>query len=209
MAYPAAISKEKWADVAARYESGLSMQKVADYYGISIGAVTYVLRKNKIPRRSFKDANRIVFENKKPSFNVRRGSSTHRREMDLMGAALYWAEGYKTSKAMGIDFANSDPDMAQLFLKFLRTRYVLDASRLYCQIYYYADQDIAEITSYWSKKLAMPLSSFRSPYEKQDPKPNAKKLPYGVVHIRYGDKKMLWDVLNLIKSCKVEFCVGG
>ena len=209
MAYPPAIPKEKWAHVAGLYTAGLSMQAVADTYEVSIGSVTYILRKTTTPRRSFKEANRIVFENKEPSFVIRKGSSTHRREMDLIGTALYWAEGYKTSKAMGVDFANSDPDMAQLFLRFLRTRYVLDPSRLYCQIYYYADQDIKRITSYWSKKLNLPLAAFRSPYEKKDPKPHAKKLLYGVVHIRYGDKKLLWDVLNLIRSCKVKFCVGG
>ena len=185
------------------------MQEVADRYRVSIDAIVYVLRKTKTPRRSFKEASGVAFQNKKPSFVIRKGISTHRREMNLLGAALYWAEGYKTSKAMGIDFANSDPDMAQLFLRFLRTRYVLDPSRLYCQVYYYADQNLAEITAHWSRKLDLPRAAFRTPYKKLDFKPNAKKLPYGVIHIRYGDKKLLCDVLNLIKSCKVEFCVGG
>lgn len=185
------------------------MQKVADKYSVSIDAVVYILRRSEIPRRSFSEANRIVFEAKKPSFTFRKQNSNQVKEMDLIGAMLYWAEGYKTKKAMGIDFANSDPNMAQLFLRFLRTRYVLDSSRLYCQIYYYADQNISQLTTFWSKKLDLSRKSFRYPYEKKDPKPNVRKLSYGVVHIRYNDKKLLWDVLKLIESYKLKYCVGG
>jgi len=209
MSWVPAVPKEKWSEVAASYLSGLPMREVAQRFSVSIDAVVYVLRKTRTPRRSFSEASHITFANKKPSFSLRKGNSRSRREMELMGATLYWAEGYKTAKATGIDFANSDPDMAQLFLRFLRTRYVLDLSRLYCQIYYYTDQNIGAITAFWAQKLDMPQTAFRSPYAKQNPKPTAKKLPYGVVHIRYSDKKLLWDVLNLIKSCKVEFCVGG
>ncbi len=209
MSLTPAVPQNKWKAVTTLYKSGLPMRAVAEKYNVSLDAVVYILRKTKTPRRTLSEANKITFNNKKPSFLVRKGTSNHRREIELMGTMLYWAEGYKTSKAMGVDFANSDPDMAQLFLRFLRTRYILDPRRLYCQIYYYADQDIKEITSFWSKKLNLPLVAFRSPYEKKNPKPHVKKLPYGVVHIRYGDKKMLWDVLNLIKSCKLEFCVGG
>ena len=129
--------------------------------------------------------------------------------MDLIGAMLYWAEGYKTGKASGLDFANSDPDMVQLFMRFLRARYILDPKRLYCQIYYYADQDLEAISSFWSKKLALTPKDFRYPYKNYKLKTGSKKLQYGVVHIRYNDKKLLRDMLNLVESYRRKYCVGG
>lgn len=209
MVYPPAVPKDEWADVATRYTSGLSMQEVADQYKVSIDAVTYILRKTGVPRRSFAEANRLKFESKKPSFIVRKRDSDKAREMDVIGAMLYWAEGYKRETATGIDFANSDPDMALLFWRFLQNRYILDMKRLHFSVYYYEDQHLSPLIHFWAAKLNVPKSSFRHAYMKRGAKPNARKLPYGVLHIRCTDKKLLWDVLKLIESCKVRLCVGG
>lgn len=208
MAFPSAIPKKQWTNVGTIYKSGLPMRAVAERYNVAIGAVVYVLRQTNVPRRSFSVACGITFESKKPSFFVRKMRSIRSMELNLIGAMLYWAEGYKTAKASGIDFANSDPNMAQLFMFFLKSRYTLDSKRLYCQIYYYADQDIEAITRYWSKKLSLPRTSFRYPYKKDNFKVGGKKLLYGVVHIRYNDKKLLRDVLNLIESYRRKYCVG-
>lgn len=202
MSWKSALPKTRWHEIIELYQSGMPARTVAERLGISIDAVFYVMRKLQAPRRSFKDANRLAFEAKVPSFTVHTAKTLRGKDLELTGALLYWAEGYKTSKAAGIDFANSDPDMVLLFLQFLRSRYRLEASRLYCQLYYYADQDLRSITDFWSKKLDLPLLSFRYPYMKKDPRPNARKLPYGVLHIRYNDKKLLRDVLSLIHSYK-------
>ena len=42
------------------------------------------------------------------------------RELRLIGIALYWAEGYKTDRARGVEFANSDPAMIQLMIKWFQ-----------------------------------------------------------------------------------------
>lgn len=208
-----AIPEEQWRAVGKLYLSGLPMREVANHLKVSIDAVTYVLRKNNVSRRSLREASRLAFEAKAPSFTVKKSSSREEKDLEFAGALLYWAEGYKTEKAHGLDFANSDPDMALLFMRFLRSRYLLDRCRLYCQVYYYEDQNIQQITSFWSRKLHMPTSSFRYPYMKNNPKQNVKKLPYGVIHIRYNDKKLLRDVLHLIELTKRTYtalrCAGG
>lgn len=204
-----AIPHSRWTRVVGLYTSGLSMQQVADRYGVSIDAVTYILRKNTVPRRSFKEANALKFESKKPSFKVRKRETHAAREMDVIGAMLYWAEGYKRDTASGIDFANSDPDMVLLFWRFLKSRYILDMKRLHFSVYYYEDQNLPSLTRFWAAKLAVSENLFRHSYMKKNAKPNARKLLYGVLHIRCTDKKLLRDVLNLIESCKVRLCVGG
>ncbi|TSC86501.1 MAG: hypothetical protein G01um10148_487 [Parcubacteria group bacterium Gr01-1014_8] len=185
------------------------MQQVADKNGVSIDVITYILRKSKVPRRSFIDANRIAFESKKPSFALRNQNSDSSKELDLIGAMLYWAEGYKRNTASGIDFANSDPDMALLFWRFLKHRYKLDLKRLYFSVYHYDDQHLSALVKFWKHKLGISEELFRHSYMKGNSNPNARKLPYGVLHIRYMDKKLLRDVLTLIESYKLRFCVGG
>ena len=198
------IPRSDWSNVARLYQSGLPMRVVAEKYAVSIDAVTYVLRKLNIPRRSLIEANRLAYKAKKPSFLLRKRNKFS-REMDIAGAMLYWAEGYKTVNAMNIDFANSDPEMAELFMKFLYTRYILDPNKLRLRLYCYSDQNISSIIKFWSKKLRVPISQFSKPYVRTDFKIGGKKLLYGVIHICYFDKKLLIDVLNLIDFYKSRY----
>ena len=188
---------------------GWSMREIGEYFGVSLDAVTYFMRKHDIARRTTTESNRVQFERKSPSFIVRRSCSVHARDMSLIGAMLYWAEGHKRDTANGIDFANSDPDMAFLFFHFMKTRYILDQERLYFSVYHYSDQDLDAITRFWAKKLGVPVSAFRNSYKNMNPNMCARKLPYGVLHIRYNDKKILRDMLNLIEFYKSSYCVGG
>ena len=178
------------------------MRVVAKHYGVSIDAVVYVLRKIAVPRRSFTEASRIKFEAQQPSFSFRQKPS---KELKMIGTMLYWAEGYKTEKASGVDFANSDPDMVLVFLNFLRSRYILDQHRLHFSLYHYSDQEQVHLIDFWSNKLGVPASQFKNHYIKKDPQINRRKMAYGVLHVRYNDKKMLRDLLNLIESYKSQY----
>ena len=202
----ASIPKKEWGKVGKLYQSGQPMRAVAEHYGVSIDAVTYVLSKFSVPGRSFSEANRLKFEAKPPSFTVRAQTN---KELEIIGAMLYWAEGYKRETACGIDFANSDPDMALLFLQFLCARYILDKKRLYFSIYHYSDQNIEQLIALWCQKLGTIPKQFKNHYMRQDPKTNGRKLSYGVLHIRYNDKKLLRDVLNLIDSYKLQYASVG
>src|SRR3989344_84414 len=194
-----AIPKTEWNKVGDLYKSGKPMREVAEKYGVSIDAVTYVLRKSTIPRRSFIEANRLVFEKKTASFTLKLKRD---KELETIGAMLYWAEGYKTDKAKGVDFANSNPFMVELFIKFLRDRYKLDEKRFRAFIYCYANQDQLALIKFWSKLLAIPFAQFTKPYVRKDYREDGRKMEHGMVHLRYGDKKMLRDILNLIESYK-------
>lgn len=204
----ASISKDQWPRVGELYLAGLSMRAVAEKMHGSLDAVTYVLRRLGIPRRSFREANRITFASKKPSFTVRKSVRVAENELSAMGAMLYWAEGHKTARATGIDFANSDPRMVALFVKFLRSRYCLDEKRLRVYMYCYANQPTNDLRDYWSTLLKIPREQFTKPYVRDNPKKGVRQMPYGLVHIRYSDKKLLLDVLNLIESYRSKYRVG-
>jgi len=184
-------------------KQGYSMQKIATRFAVSIDAVVYFMRKHKVPRRSLKEARKVTFDQKRPSFKLRKGVN---RNLQSMGAMLYWAEGYDTEKATGIDFANSDPAMAKLFISFLRSRYILEEAKFRPVIYCYSNQDVELIKKFWSKCLNVPLDQFVKPYVREDYRKDGRVMKFGLVHIRYHDKKMLLDVRNLIESYKSKYC---
>ena len=185
------------------------MREIGGHFGVSLDSVTYFMRKHDIVRRTIAESNRIQFEKQPLSFTISKSRSAHTQNLSLIGAMLYWAEGYKRDTSSGIDFANSDPDMALLFFRFLKNRYTLNQKRLYFSVYHYSDQDLNAITRFWARKLGVSISSFRHSYKRQNPNSGTRKLPYGVLHIRYTDKRLLRDVLKLIESNRLKYCAGG
>ncbi|MCB9819456.1 hypothetical protein H6789_01990, partial [Candidatus Nomurabacteria bacterium] len=118
-----ALPKSKWPKAIQLYLDGLAMSQVAERLGVSLNAITYVLRKSNVARRSQVEASRLAFDSKPITYKISKPSSEKDRVLEALGATLYWGEGYKSSKACGIDFANSDPEMVSIFLSFLRRRY--------------------------------------------------------------------------------------
>lgn len=204
----ASLPKDQWRRAGDLYESGLPMRAVAERMNVPIGAITYVLRALAVPRRSHHEARRIAFFSKKPSFSMRK-ASRRSPELEAIGAMLYWAEGYKTESAGSVDFANSNPAMVELFIRFLRDRYVLDESRLRCFLYCYENQNVRELAAFWSELLRIPPKQFTKPYVRRNPKAGARVMPHGLIHVRYSDKKLLLDIVNLIESYRSKYCAGG
>jgi hypothetical protein len=102
--------------------------------------------------------------------------SISRRELFLLGIALYWAEGAKKSKGrVGtmIDFANSDPDMLKLFIKWLSTFTDVDKKDINLRLHIHDNHrhNENEFKTYWSKYLSVPLEQFmKSNYKKHNPR---------------------------------------
>lgn len=182
-----------------------SMQEIADNLGVSLNAVVYFMRKHKIPRREFGEANKLTAQKIPPSFSIRKGRSNKDKEVDIAGAMLYLGEGYKTSKSNGIDLANSDPRIVKIFMNFLRSRYDLDEKRFRAYVYCYEDQKVKNAERYWSKITGIPLSQFTKPYIRGDFKAGGRKMERGLVHVRYYDRRLLNDILNLIESYTSSF----
>ena len=185
----------------------LSMKKVSDKLGISIDAVLHCMRKNNISRRSFTEANAIVFQNKKLSFKEKVKLSEKEKKLKIAGLMLYWGEGYKSLLSHGVDFANSDPVMIKVFINFLRTVYGVDEKRFRILLYCYSNQNVPELINFWSKLTLIPKKQFSKPYIRTDFKENGRKMKYGMIHLRYADKKLLFSIMDAIDILKKE-CVG-
>lgn len=181
------------------------MRQIADRLGLSIDAVVYFMRRYGLQRRTAVENNKIIFEKKIPSFRERKIVSLKQRELKAIGAVLYWGEGYKSEKSGGIDFANSDPDMISMFLKFLRGIYQLDESRFRVLLYCYSDQNFRDLIRYWSDLTRIPAAQFTKPYIRNDYREKGRKMERGLVHIRYSDKKLLRNIKNHIDFYKDRF----
>ena len=119
------------------YKKLYSAKEIAQKLHVSIDAVYYFMRHHNLKRRTFSEDNLIRFSKKKASFNLKSKLSKHDKELKIIGAILYWGEGYKAEKSCGIDFANSDPKMIGMFVKFLRNICGVKESKLRVLLYCY------------------------------------------------------------------------
>ncbi len=202
----ASIGKEKLGLVRRLYyEELLSMSQVAGKLGVSLEAVIYFMRRHGLYRRTYLEANNNLFRQKIPSFKIRKNSSVLAKELEIAGTMLYWAEGYKSVKGTFVDLANSDPRMIKVFLNFLRTTYEVDERKFRVLLYCYADQDVPKLIGFWSKVTKISPKQFIKPYVRKDFKETGRKMEYGMIHVRYIDKKLLLDIKGRIEKYVGKF----
>lgn len=187
------------------YKDFLSARQIAERLGVSIDAVYYFMRAHGFKRRGFSEESRRRFEKKELSFSVNNKLSLEEERLKIIGTILYWGEGYKTSKSNGIDFTNSDPKMITIFVKFLRKICGTDESRLRVLLYCYSNQNTNKLIDFWSNATKIPKRQFSKPYIKFSDNMANNKMPYGLVHIRYYDKKLLLLIKKWIDEYKNKF----
>jgi len=96
---------------------------------------------------------------------------------------LYWAEGAKTRNV--VVFVNSDADMLELFLRFLRRCYDVTDDRVAFSVNCHVTEgrDPADVTRWWLRRLGLPDGCARAPIVNR-PSPASRRrrghvLPYG------------------------------
>lgn len=208
MPFPAALSVQQRKEAARLYRSGLSAQQVARYFDVSLDATYYALRRLKVKRRTPQETNSIRFEAKPLSYNLKNGLTRTEERLKFAAIMLYWAEGYKVGRNT-VDFANSDPQMALIFKRFLSKICRVDEKRIRGHLYCYEGQDVKALTRYWSRLLSIPERQFIKPYIKKvvTPGPRGPRMVHGLVHIVYCDTKLLRQILKWIEEYCQE-CVG-
>lgn len=110
-----------------------------------------------------------------------------KRELFLVGIALYWAEGFKKDTQVG--FANSNPEMINLYLKWLYECCDVKKEDLIVRITVnisHKDRS-KEIETYWSNATKIPMENFRKPFYQQFKWKKVYENPneyYGVLRIK-------------------------
>lgn len=186
-------------------EKGLSAQDVADELDKTVWQVYRFMKKHRISRRKASQTLKIKFNRSPLSFKRKVNLTTKEQQLHLAGLMLYWAEGAKTGGDK-IDFANSDQHMAVIFLKMLRQIYQPDEKRLRALLYCYSNQDPKKLIGFWSNLLNIPTDQFLKPYVRKVFNRSKKhKMPHGLVHIRYNDKRLFQQIMTDIKTASKDF----
>lgn len=110
-----------------------------------------------------------------------------KRELFLVGGALYWAEGFKKDSQAGL--ASSDPRMIKLILKWLRECCNYGNENLSARVTLNISHKgrIDEVEKYWSDVTGISRSSFQKPYYQKVKWKKTYENPneyYGVLRIR-------------------------
>ena len=182
------------------------MKDLAREYKVSLNAVVYFMRHHNLERRSKTEGSRLAYLRKPASFTVKESFTDFENELRLAGIFLYWGEGYKRPDGKSVDFANSDPTMVIIFLRFLREICCVDESKIRLYLYCYENQNPKELIAYWCNLLKLPKSCVTKPYVRKDFQlEKIGRMKYGLIHIRYHDKKLLTRILEWIEEYKKKF----
>lgn len=114
------------------------------------------------------------------------GSLT-KRELWLIGIALYWAEGGKEKESRPgcqTSFSNSDPQMIALFIKWLKECAQVKDEDIHADLYIHESHrnNVEEVIKAWGKILNKPRSFFRAVYFKRN-KIRTKRKNVGILYI--------------------------
>ena len=181
------ISKEKISTLY--WKDNYDVAQIARKLDVSFWRIYSFMNKSGIPRRSRSLASYVVNKDK-PKFVISQSLNEAGNMLKIAGVMLYWAEG--TLSHNTVDFANSNAEMIKIFLKFLREICGIKEERLRVYLYAYAYQDIESLKSYWHRVTDIPVAQFTKPYIRNgNLNLSQRKLPYGMVHIRYNDKQLL------------------
>ena len=116
-----------------------------------------------------------------------------KRELWLIGIALYWAEGSKEKEyapGSGIIFSNSDSQMVALFLKWLFEIIGISKNEIHCELYIHDNHkdNVPKFQKFWSDKTGLPLEYFKWVYFKKNkintPRKNKGDLYFGLLRVK-------------------------
>lgn len=119
--------------------------------------------------------------------------------LHVSGCMLYWGEGGKGKNAVII--ANSDPGILSLFMRFLRTYFKLDESKIAVRLNIYTDNGytLQEAQQYWLKILELTANNLR----KSVVKPGSleeKRVPFGVCRVTLGRTDIIQHIYGAIQE---------
>jgi predicted transcriptional regulator len=117
-----------------------------------------------------------------------------------MGCILYWGEGAKQRN--NIHFANTDPEMMRLFIRFLRDElHVTDEKMtLYVQCYSHDLEEQKQIQQYWLDTLELTTSNLGTVYVKKANARGQNKYPNGVCTITVSSTELTMHIYGAIQE---------
>lgn len=171
-----------------------------------------LIKRNKMQTHIARQRAKAIQQNAKKKIG-----SLSKREIMLIGAALYWGEGYKRMTIRNgreitshtISFVNADAGMIQVFLGFLVNILNIPKSeiRLTMRLYQHINENWAR--KYWMSVTDMPKDRFfKTTYLISGASKQLKpynRLPYGTLQVEVCSTNKFHHVMGLIEGMKEQF----
>lgn len=162
-------------------------------------------RKHGLFENNWRRTQTIKIENKK----VRQIAANEikplsRYELLLIGAALYWAEGYNRQDKVPspcISFGNSNPDMVALFLRFLREAMLISEDKLRPFVQVHININVDSAISFWAKICNIPKERFRVTHQTSRASKGRRpynSLPYGTLKLNVVGRQNFFKIKGWI-----------
>ncbi|MFH1968085.1 MAG: hypothetical protein ABIJ84_01725 [bacterium] len=188
---------------------------------LPLKAVKILEEKTNYPKEKFKAWNKrrhkeAQAENKEILENfTNKIKPVSKYELLLLGAALYWGEGYKNqTRSCGqyASFCNSDPDMVKVFMFFLRNALRVPEEKMRPRIQIHPNISKKAAICFWSKIVNLTEDRFYVYYQisrASKGKRPKNSLPYGTFEIRVSDKRKFFEIMGLIKGLVKQLNSNG
>ncbi len=135
-----------------------------------------------------------------------------KKELLILGACLYWAEGYKrpiikngkTRSYHPVSLSNSDPQLVAVFMKFLREICQVEENRIFAGLRIYQHHNSDQLLQFWSKLTKIPTERFHKFYYGVSKSSLGKRpfniLPYGTIQIRVNSTSLYHKIMGWIEA---------
>lgn len=134
--------------LSKRQKQRLTEKKLAAMKrGWEVARKKRILRTEKIQREAIKEIGKI-----------------NKRDLWMIGIAFHWAEGSKErSRAVNLQFGNSDPEMIKVFLRWVERICKISSDNIHFSIYLHknAASRVNEVKKYWSEITGFPIIKFQ------------------------------------------------
>jgi len=127
--------------------------------------------------------------------------SFSKRDLWLIGTALYWGEGSKTLRS-GVQFSNSDPHSIQLMMQFFRKICKVPENKFRGHINIHPHLNAKRAKKYWHNIAGIPLNQFYKTSKQQSRASKGGKdtLPYGTFNIQICSTELLLKIKGWIEK---------
>lgn len=152
--------------------------------------ITEKRRKAQLRGAKARKKQRLAIEKKLVRAGLQEVGSLTKRDLFLIGTALYWAEGSKQTVkyvSQGVIFSNSDPGMIQVFLRWLEEICNIPEKDIAFELYIHQSGDKPKAINFWVNKLNIPpkrLTRIYLKHHKPLKKINKKKEYHGLLRVR-------------------------
>lgn len=156
------------------------------------------IRHNELKKKEANDRKEAIINSA-----IREIDAISKRDLKLVGVALYWAEGYKGERSTGADFINSDPAMIKLMMRWFREICLVQEDQFRIRIQIHNEANIGEANRFWSELTSIPIDQFTKPYTKTSSTSKRKAgnlVPLGICSIRISDVKLINRIRGWIRG---------